>query len=73
MNSPRAPHACTGGIDEGLTGMPKRTDIKDPALAEQGIKRIEWAWQEMPVLRELHRRVERDRPLHGIPVTSPAL
>ena len=23
-------------------------DIKNPALAEAGCKRIEWAWQEMP-------------------------
>ncbi len=21
-------------------------DIKDPALAERGVQRIEWAWQE---------------------------
>ncbi|MDX1269490.1 MAG: adenosylhomocysteinase, partial [Oceanisphaera sp.] len=29
-------------------------------------KRIEWAWQEMPVLRELVVRVEQQAPLQGI-------
>ena len=29
-------------------------DIRDPALADEGRRRIEWAFQEMPVLSELH-------------------
>ncbi len=37
-------------------------DIKDPALAEAGAKRIEWAWQEMPVLRELMTRFSESHP-----------
>lgn len=41
-------------------------DIKDPALAEQGVGRIEWALQEMPVLRQLMDRFGRQRPLEGI-------
>ncbi len=41
-------------------------DIRDPALAEQGERRIEWAWKEMPVLRQLAARFSRDRPLQGI-------
>ena len=41
-------------------------DIRDPALAEQGDRRIEWAWKEMPVLRQLAERFSRDRPLQGI-------
>ncbi|MGD8935563.1 MAG: adenosylhomocysteinase, partial [Thiogranum sp.] len=41
-------------------------DILDPALAEAGCKRIEWALQEMPVLRELQRRFSRKRPLQGV-------
>jgi adenosylhomocysteinase len=41
-------------------------DIRDPALAEQGERRIEWAWKEMPVLRQLAGRYSRDRPLAGI-------
>jgi len=42
------------------------SDIKNPALADEGRKRIDWAWQEMPVLRELMTRVERQQPLRGI-------
>jgi adenosylhomocysteinase len=41
------------------------SDIKDPGLAEQGVRRIDWAWQEMPVLRQLAERVAADRPLAG--------
>ncbi len=41
-------------------------DIKDPVQAEQGIKRIEWAWQEMPVLRELLETLKLKQPLRGI-------
>jgi adenosylhomocysteinase len=41
-------------------------DISSPALAEAGCKRVEWALQEMPVLRELATRFGRSRPLQGI-------
>jgi adenosylhomocysteinase len=41
-------------------------DIRDPALAEQGHGRIEWALQEMPVLRQLMDRFGRQRPLEGV-------
>jgi len=41
-------------------------DIKDPELAEQGHERIEWALQEMPVLRQLMERFGRQQPLAGI-------
>ena len=42
------------------------SDIKDPALAAQGIKRIEWAAVEMPVLRLIHERFTREQPLRGL-------
>jgi len=41
-------------------------DIRDPGLAEAGSRRIEWALQEMPVLRELNSRFSRERPLAGV-------
>ncbi len=41
-------------------------DIKDPGLADAGRQRIEWAWQEMPVLAELADRFGRLRPLQGV-------
>ena len=41
-------------------------DIRDIALADQGQNRIEWALQEMPVLRELTARFGKAQPLKGI-------
>jgi adenosylhomocysteinase len=40
-------------------------DVKDLALAKAGRKRIEWAEREMPVLRQIRERFERERPLAG--------
>ncbi len=45
-------------------------DIKDPSLAEGGRRRISWAEQEMPVLAEIRRRFETERPLHGLKVSA---
>ena len=44
--------------------MTKNYDIKDINLAEQGRKRIDWAENEMPVLRLIRERFERERPLN---------
>jgi adenosylhomocysteinase len=44
----------------------RSSDIRDPALADQGDKRIQWALQEMPVLRGLTARFARERPLQGV-------
>lgn len=40
-------------------------DVADLSLAEQGVRRIEWAAQEMPVLELIRQRFERERPLAG--------
>ena len=45
-------------------------DIKDPSLAELGVKRIEWAERDMPVLRKIRERFEREKPLEGINVAA---
>ena len=45
-------------------------DIKDPALADQGQKRIEWAGREMPVLKGLAQRFSKQRPLAGIRISG---
>jgi len=47
-----------------MTG--KAYDVKDPALADQGRLRIDWAFQEMPVRRSLMDRFRTERPLTGI-------
>jgi adenosylhomocysteinase len=41
-------------------------DIKDPSLAPDGRRRIEWAAREMPVLRLIRDRFASDQPLAGI-------
>jgi adenosylhomocysteinase len=45
-------------------------DIKDPALAGPGRERIEWAANEMPVLRQIRERFEKERPLEGIRIAA---
>ncbi len=40
-------------------------DVKDPGLADAGLQRIEWAENEMPVLRQIRERFEREQPLRG--------
>ncbi|MEE9286199.1 MAG: adenosylhomocysteinase [Dehalococcoidia bacterium] len=40
-------------------------DIKDLSLSSDGVKRIEWAAREMPVLREIRERFAREQPLRG--------
>lgn len=45
-------------------------DIKDGSLAEGGRRRIEWAEREMPVLRLIKERFEKERPLEGVRVSA---
>jgi adenosylhomocysteinase len=48
----------------------KDYDVKEPGLAEAGQRRIEWAEQEMPVLRLVRERFEREKPLAGVRVAA---
>jgi len=41
-------------------------DIRDAALAPGGRDRIDWAAGEMPVLRQIRERFDKERPLDGI-------
>ncbi len=45
--------------------MNNQYDIKDASLAEGGRRRIEWAEQEMPVLRKVRERFAKEQPLKG--------
>ncbi|MBI2976079.1 MAG: adenosylhomocysteinase [Chloroflexi bacterium] len=45
-------------------------DIKNPKLAEGGRHRIEWAEQEMPVLRLIRARFAQEQPLKGLRVSA---
>src|SRR5919197_5865935 len=50
--------------------MTKNFDVKDLNLAEQGRKRIDWAETEMPVLRLIRERFEKERPLSGLRLSA---
>lgn len=50
--------------------MGKEYDVQDQALADAGQGRIEWADQEMPVLRLIRERFEREKPLTGIRIAA---
>ncbi len=41
-------------------------DIKDIKLADKGALRIEWARQDMPVLRLIEERFAKEKPLKGV-------
>jgi len=45
-------------------------DIKDMSQAEGGRRRIEWAEREMPVLRSIRERFEKERPLAGVRMSA---
>jgi adenosylhomocysteinase len=48
----------------------KRFDVKDIALADEGVRRIEWADRQMPVLAAIRERFEREQPLSGYRVSA---
>ncbi|HEY3227767.1 MAG TPA: adenosylhomocysteinase, partial [Roseiflexaceae bacterium] len=50
--------------------MGKNYDIKDLSLAAQGRKRIDWAENEMPVLRLIRERFGNERPLKGVRLSA---
>src|SRR5213594_3529492 len=48
----------------------KRFDVKDLALAAEGIRRIEWADRQMPVLAAIRKRFETEQPLNGYRIAA---
>src|SRR4051812_11879025 len=45
-------------------------DVKDIALADQGKRRIEWAFQSMPVLQTIRKQFIKSQPLAGIKISA---
>ena len=45
-------------------------DVKELSLAEGGRRRIDWAEREMPVLRMIQVRFQKERPLKGLRVSA---
>jgi adenosylhomocysteinase len=48
----------------------RRHDVKDLALAAEGVRRIEWADRQMPVVAAIRERFEREQPLSGLRVSA---
>src|SRR5262245_24046708 len=49
---------------------PPAYDVADLALAAEGVRRVEWAEREMPVLRLIRERFARERPLDGLRIAA---
>jgi adenosylhomocysteinase len=45
-------------------------DVRDLELAEEGKRRIEWAEAQMPVLRLIKERFEKEKPFEGIKIAA---
>jgi adenosylhomocysteinase len=45
-------------------------DVTDLSLSAPGRQRIEWADRDMPVLRAIRERFERERPLEGLRISA---
>jgi adenosylhomocysteinase len=50
--------------------MSVEADILDPALADEGRLKIEWADRQMPVLLRIRERFEKERPLEGVKIAA---
>jgi adenosylhomocysteinase len=47
-----------------------KSDIKDASLAAEGVRRIEWAAREMPVVKLIRERFLKDKPLAGLTMAT---
>ena len=47
-----------------------KCDIKDKKLAPKGKLRIEWAEHNMPVLRLIRERFQKEKPLKGVKLSA---
>ena len=50
--------------------MEKKYDIKDINLAEQGKNQIEWAFKDMPVLKQIQERFIKEQPFKGLKLSA---
>src|SRR5579872_4477492 len=48
----------------------KRYDVKDLSLAAEGVRRIEWADRQMPVLAAIRERFSAEQPLAGYRISA---
>jgi adenosylhomocysteinase len=50
---------------ETMVDKSPRGDVANPSLAGEGLRRIEWAEREMPVLRQIKERFAKEKPFRG--------
>jgi adenosylhomocysteinase len=48
----------------------KNYDVKDMSLAKEGKLRIDWAAQEMPVVKLIKERFDTEKPLKGVRISA---
>ena len=53
-----------------MQGQVTRGQVKDLSLAGEGVKRIDWAARDMPVIRLIRERFSRERPLVGLKIAG---
>jgi adenosylhomocysteinase len=63
--TPRTPQEQTVTVTTA-----KQHDVKDLSLADEGVRRIEWADRTMPVLRSIRERFAAERPLEGMRISA---
>jgi len=51
-----------------VVGKAAEFHVKEPALAGKGQDRMEWAEHNMPVLRSIRQRFEKEKPLRGMTI-----
>jgi adenosylhomocysteinase len=66
----RQPQPISGDASNGQTDALPAHDVADLGLADEGVRRIEWAEREMPVLRLIRQRFEVERPLEGLRIAA---
>jgi adenosylhomocysteinase len=50
--------------------VPVPCDIKDLTLADQGKRRTDWAFQQMPVLRNIRKQFIKTQPFAGVRISA---
>lgn len=59
-----------GDAANGQTAPLPPHDVTDLGLADEGVRRIEWAEREMPVLRLIRERFAKEQPLKGVRIAA---
>ncbi len=53
-----------------MTTQTTKGDVKDIGLAREGVRRVEWAARDMPVVNMIRQRFAKERPLEGLRVAG---